>query len=77
MYLFKMPGGTNIKLDHWKNLLTTCRGPYCPNKYTVIEGFLSCSIAMAGFLGNVGSAVILSGKGISRTSQNLMFNIIV
>ena len=29
-----------------------------------VEGFLSCSIAMAGFLGNVGSAVILSGKGI-------------
>ena len=40
-----------------------------------VEGFLSCSIAMAGFLGNVGSAVILSGKGISRSCQNLMFNI--
>ena len=34
-----------------------------------VEGFLSCSIAMAGFLGNVGSAVILSGKGISRNSS--------
>ena len=44
----------------------------CPNICTVFEGFLSCSIAMAGFLGNVGSAVILSGKGILRTLQNLM-----
>ena len=29
-----------------------------------VEGFLSCSIAMIGFLGNIGSAVILSGKGM-------------
>ena len=35
-----------------------------------VEGFLSCSIAMAGFLGNVGSAVILSGKGIFKTFLN-------
>ena len=35
-----------------------------------VEGFLSCSIAMAGFLGNVGSAVILSGKGIFQLVKN-------
>ena len=28
-----------------------------------VEGTLSCSIAMAGFVGNVGSSVILSAKG--------------
>ena len=38
-----------------------------------VEGFLSCSIAMIGFLGNIGSAVILSGKGMFFSESVVIF----
>ena len=31
-----------------------------------VEGFLSCVFAIIGILGNVGSAIVLSGKGKSK-----------
>ena len=31
-----------------------------------VEGALSCVFAIIGFLGNVGSSIVLSGKGISH-----------
>ena len=40
-----------------------------------VEGFLSCSIAMAGFLGNVGSAVILSGKEMRNSFNWLLIGL--
>ena len=36
-----------------------------------VEGFLSCVFAIIGILGNVGSAIVLSGKGKSKMERNI------
>ena len=40
-----------------------------------VEGALSCSVAMAGFLGNVGSVVILSGKEMRNSFNWLLIGL--
>ena len=36
-----------------------------------VEGFLSCVFAIIGILGNVGSAIVLSGKGKSKMEEKI------